>query len=167
MSTRVWRDPRVKLSNQKIVFKQLTGLNVGDKTRKFTFQLVLQHNISEQLERFCCLFKGQPLLHDFSSKVSCIFWLKGKIPNTPFFYCMVLNSKFTHQGLSNKRFKSLKVTSVQIKPTFLRVIVNFWAWQVSLLICTSVIFFNYWITEKKKHFQNQRNTYRVLHCSRE
>ena len=164
MSTRVWRDSRVKLSNQKLVFTQLTGLNVGDKTRNFTLQLVLQHNVSEQLERFCCLFKGQPLLHDFSSKVSCIFWLKGKNANAAFFYCMVLNSKFTHQGLSNKRFKSLKVTSVQIKPTFLGVIVNSWAWQVSLLICTSVIFFNYWITEKKKHFQNQRNTYCVLHC---
>ena len=124
MSTRVWRDPRVKLSNQKIVFKQLTGLNVGDKPRKFTFQLVLQHNISEQLERFCCLFKGQPLLHDFSSKVSCIFWLKGKNPNAAFLYCMVLNSKFTHQGLSNKRFKSLNVTPVQIKPNFLGVILN-------------------------------------------
>ena len=127
MSTRVWRDSRVKLSNQKLVFTQLTGLNVGDKTRNFTFQLVLQHNVSEQLARFCCLFKGQPLLHDFSSKVSCIFWLKGKNPNAAFFYCMVLNSKLTHQGLSNKRFRSLKVTPVQIKPKFLRVIVNSWA----------------------------------------
>ena len=94
MSTRVWRDSCVKLSNQKLVFTQLTGLNVGDKTRNFTLQLVLQHNVSEQLERFCCLFKGQPLLHDFSSKVSCIFWLKGKNANGAFFYCMVLNSKF-------------------------------------------------------------------------
>ena len=117
MSTRVWRDSRVKLSSQKIVFTQLTGLNVGDKTRKFTFQLVLQHSVSEQLERFCCLFKGQPLLHDFSSKVSCI-------PNAAFFYCIGLNSKFTHRGLSNKRFKSLNVTPVQIKPKFLGVIVN-------------------------------------------
>ena len=64
MSTRVWRDFRVKLSNQKLVFTQLTGLNVGDKTRNFTFQLVLQHNVSGQLALFCCLFKGQTLLHD-------------------------------------------------------------------------------------------------------
>ena len=56
MSTRVCRDSRVKLSNQKLVFTQLTGLNVGDKTTKFTFQLVLQHNVSEQLARFvACL----------------------------------------------------------------------------------------------------------------
>ena len=73
---------------------------------------------------FGCLFKGQPLLHDFSSKVSCIFWLKGKNFNAAFFYCMVLNSKFTHQGLRNKRFKSFNVTPVQIKPKFLGVIVN-------------------------------------------
>ena len=32
-------------------------------------------------------------------------------------YCMVLNSKFTNQGLSSKRFKLLNVTPVQIKPT--------------------------------------------------
>ena len=47
-------------------------------------------------------------------------------------YCIFLNSRFTHQGLSNKRFRSLKVTSVQIKPKFLRVIVSSWAWPVSL-----------------------------------
>ena len=81
-------------------------------------------------------------------------------------YCIVLNSKFTHQGLSSKRFKLLKVMPLQIKPKLLRVIVNSWACQVCLIICTLGIFFNYWITEKKKHFQNQRNTY-VLHCSRE
>ena len=81
-------------------------------------------------------------------------------------YCIVLNSKLTHQGLSSKRFKLLKVTPFQIKPKLLRVIVNCWAWQVSLIICTLVIFFNYWIIEKKKHFQNQRNTY-VLPGSRE
>ena len=32
-------------------------------------------------------------------------------------YCIVLNSKFTPQGLSSKPFKLLKVTPVQIKPT--------------------------------------------------
>ena len=32
-------------------------------------------------------------------------------------YCMVLNPKFTNQGLSSKRFKLLNVTPVQIKPT--------------------------------------------------
>ena len=32
-------------------------------------------------------------------------------------YCMVLSSKFTHQGLSSERFKLLNVTPVQIKPT--------------------------------------------------
>ena len=74
-------------------------------------------------------------------------------------YCIVLNSKFTHQGLSSKRFQLLKVTPFQIKRKLLRVIVNSSACQVSLIICTLVIFFNYWITETKKHFQNQRNTY--------
>ena len=68
--SRVWRVARVKLSNQKLVFTQLT-LNLGDKTRNFTFQLVLQHDVAKQLARFCCLFKGQPFLHDFSRKVSC------------------------------------------------------------------------------------------------
>ena len=53
-------------------------------------------------------------------------------------YCMVLNSKFTYQGLSSKRFKSFKVTPFHNKPKLLRVIVNSWA-------------------KKKKHFQNQRN----------
>ena len=76
MSTRVWRDYRVKLFNHKLVFTQLTGLDVGDKTRNFTLQLVLQHNVSEQLERFCCLFKGQPFFHDFSRKVSCFLLYK-------------------------------------------------------------------------------------------
>ena len=80
-------------------------------------------------------------------------------------YCIVLNSKFAHQGLSSKRFKLLKVTPFQIKRKLLRVIVNSWACQVSRIIYTLVIFFNYWITKKKKHFQNQRNTY-VLHFSR-
>ena len=69
-------------------------------------------------------------------------------------YCIVLNSKFTHQGLSSKRFKLLKETPFQIKRKLLRVIVNSWVCQVSLIIYTLVIFFNYWITEKKKHFQN-------------
>ena len=32
-------------------------------------------------------------------------------------YCMGLNSKFTNQGLSSKRFKLLNITPVQIKPT--------------------------------------------------
>ena len=45
-------------------------------------------------------------------------------------YCIVLNSKFTHQGLSSKRFKLLKVTPFQIKSKLLRVIVNSWACQV-------------------------------------
>ena len=45
-------------------------------------------------------------------------------------YCIVLNSKFTHQGLSSKRFKLLKVTPFQIKHKLLRVIVNSWACQV-------------------------------------
>ena len=45
-------------------------------------------------------------------------------------YCIVLNSKFTHQGLSSKRFKLLKVTPFQIKRKLLRVIVNSWACQV-------------------------------------
>ena len=61
-------------------------------------------------------------------------------------YFIVLNSKFTHQGLSSKRFKLLKVTPFQIKRKFLRVIGNSWAIFGD--------FFNYWITEKKKHFQN-------------
>ena len=55
-------------------------------------------------------------------------------------HCIVLNSKFTHRGLSNNRFKLLKVTPVQIKPKLFRVIVNSWAWLVSLSICTLVIF---------------------------
>ena len=29
---------------------------MGDKTRNFTFQLVLQHDVAKQLARFCCLF---------------------------------------------------------------------------------------------------------------
>ena len=45
-------------------------------------------------------------------------------------YCIVLNSKFTHQGLSSKRFKLLKATPFQIKRKLLRVIVNSWACQV-------------------------------------
>ena len=47
-------------------------------------------------------------------------------------YCIVLNSKLTHQGLSSKRFKLLKETPFQIKPKLLRVMVNSCAWQVSL-----------------------------------
>ena len=58
----------------------------------------------------------------------------------------------------------MKVTPVQIKPKLFRVIVNSWAWLVSLNLHFSD-FFPYWITEEKKHFQNQRNIY-VLHCSR-
>ena len=79
-------------------------------------------------------------------------------------YCIVLNSKFTRQGLSSKRFKLLKVTPFQIKPKLLGVVVNSWACQVSLIICPLIAnFFNYWITEKKKkHFQNQRNTYALF-----
>ena len=73
-------------------------------------------------------------------------------------HCSVLNSKFTHQGLSNNCLKLLKVKPVQIKPKLFRVIVNSFAWQVSLLNWTLVIFF-YQITEEKKRFQNQRNTY--------
>ena len=81
-------------------------------------------------------------------------------------YCIVLNSS-PMKVLSSKSFKLFKATPFQKKPKLLRVIVNSWAWQVSLIICTLVIFFFcYWIIEKKKHFQNQRNTY-VLHCSRE
>ena len=53
-------------------------------------------------------------------------------------YCIVLNSKFTHQGLSSKRFKLLKVTPFQIKPKLLEVIFNSWACQVSLIICTLI-----------------------------
>ena len=64
-------------------------------------------------------------------------------------YCTVLNSKRTHQGLSSKRFKLLKVTPFQIKRKLLRVIVNSWACQV-------IFSHNFWITEKKKHFQYQR-----------
>ena len=56
-------------------------------------------------------------------------------------HCSVLNSKFTHQGLSNNCLKLLKVKPVQIKPKLFRVIVNSFAWQVSLLNCTLVIFF--------------------------
>ena len=55
-------------------------------------------------------------------------------------HCIVRNSKFTHRDLSNNRFKLLKVTPVQIKPKLFRVIVNSWAWLVSLSICTLVIF---------------------------
>ena len=123
MSTRVWRDSRVKLSNQKLVFTQLTGLNVGDKTRNFTFQLVLQHNVSGQLARFCCLFKGQPLLHDFSSKVSCIFWLKGKNPNATFFTDTTENRRWTlyaGQGIADfikLGLKYLKASFSVIKVT--------------------------------------------------
>ena len=76
----------------------------------------------------------------------------------------ILNSPI--KVLSSKRFKLFKVTLFQNKPKLLRVIVNSWAWQVSLIICTLVIFFYYWIIEKKKHFQNLRHTY-VLHYSRE
>ena len=85
MSTRVWRDSCVKLSNQKLVFTQLTGLNVGDKTRNFTFQLVLQHNVSEQLARFVACLRDSLFCMTFQAKVSCIFWLKGKNPNATFF----------------------------------------------------------------------------------
>ena len=49
-------------------------LNVGDKERDFTFQLVLQHDVAKQLARFCCLFKGQPFF--FSRKVSCFLLYK-------------------------------------------------------------------------------------------
>ena len=56
-------------------------------------------------------------------------------------HCSVLNSKFTHQGLSNNCLKLLKVKPVQIKPKLFRVIVNSFAWQVSLLNWTLVIFF--------------------------
>ena len=42
-------------------------------------------------------------------------------------HCIVLNSKLTHRGLSNNRFKLLRVTPVQIKPKLFRVIVNLWA----------------------------------------
>ena len=45
-------------------------------------------------------------------------------------YCIVLNSKFTHLGLSSRRFKLLKVTPFQIKRKLLRVIVNSCACQV-------------------------------------
>ena len=52
-------------------------LNVGDKERDFTFQLVLQHDVAKQLAHFCCLFKGQPFfLRDFSRKVSCFLLYK-------------------------------------------------------------------------------------------
>ena len=43
--------------------------------------------------------------------------------------------------LSSKRFKLFKVTPLQIKPKLLRMIVNSWALQVSLILCTLVIFF--------------------------
>ena len=62
-------------------------------------------------------------------------------------HSIVLNSKFTHRDLSNNRFKLLKVTPVQIKPKLFRMIVNSWAWLVSLSICTLVIFLNYIFTE--------------------
>ena len=39
-------------------------------------------------------------------------------------YCIVLNSKFIPQGLSNYRSKLLKVTPVQIKPKLFQVIVK-------------------------------------------
>ena len=85
MSTRVWRDSRVKLSNQKLVFTQLTGRNVGDKTSNFTFQLDLQHKVSEQLARFVAWLRYSLFCMTFQAKVSCIFWLKGKNPNATFF----------------------------------------------------------------------------------
>ena len=39
-------------------------------TDNFTFQLVLQHNVAQQLALFCWPFKGQPLFRDLSSKVN-------------------------------------------------------------------------------------------------
>ena len=38
---------------------------------------------------------GHPLLHDFSSKVSCIFWMKGKNPNAAFFIHTTLSRRWT------------------------------------------------------------------------
>ena len=72
MSTRVWRDYPVKLFNHKLVFTQLTGLNVGDKTRNFTFQLVLQHNVSEQLARFVACLRDSVFCMTFQAK-SAVF----------------------------------------------------------------------------------------------
>ena len=57
--------------------------------------------------------------------------------STALFY--ILNSPI--KVLSSKRFKLFKVTPLQIKPKLLRMIVNSWAWQVSLILCTLVIFF--------------------------
>ena len=46
--SRVWRDFRVMLSNQKSVFTQLVGLKVGGKTVSIAFEL---SNISKQIAR--------------------------------------------------------------------------------------------------------------------
>ena len=51
---------------------------MGDKTRNLTFQLVWQRNVAKQLVRFSCVFKGQPLFHDFLRKAELyLFALKN------------------------------------------------------------------------------------------
>ena len=56
------------------------------------------------------------------------------------------------------------MTRVQLKTKLFGVIANPWAWEVSLK--SHVGDFFYWISEEKKNFQHQRDTY-ALHCSRE
>ena len=73
-------------------------------------------------------------------------------------YCIVLNSKFTLQGFITE--KLLKMTPVQIKTKLSRVIAHPWVCKVSLK--SHVGDFFYWISEEKKHFQNQRDTYALF-----
>ena len=79
-------------------------------------------------------------------------------------HCIVLNSKFTHRGLSNNHLNCWRWHLSRSNPSFS-------AWSLiygrgfSLKLHVADFFF-YRITEEKKHFQNQRNTY-ALNFSRE
>ena len=80
-SSRLWRDSRVILCDQKSVFTQFLttwllqhSLNVDDKKQNITFLLLLQHIGTNHSARICC--KRQLLLHDFSSNKNWIFLVK-------------------------------------------------------------------------------------------
>ena len=52
-------------------------LNVGDKERDFTFQLVLQHDVAKLFARFCCQFKGQLFFAWLFKKSQLLFALQN------------------------------------------------------------------------------------------
>ena len=81
-------------------------------------------------------------------------------------HCRVLNSNLTHRD-SNNCIKLLTVTPVQIKPKLFRVIVNSFAWQVSFLNYTLVIYFIGLPRRRSTSIISVRHTVRVAMSTRE